>query len=109
MQYGTSDCSFTLYRELHLACRVNTRNVELMAEGLEQYWKWYGQKVNKGIQVSYSLRILEKKVWSNIESLLDLNEMKNNFLYLGNSLIIAINKRKEFGKLKDRIQDILEG
>lgn len=44
-----------------------------------------------------------------IKERLGFKELKSRGLHLGNSLILGRNKSKEFIKLKDRLQNLLEG
>lgn len=95
--------------DLLISCRANMLNATAVADVVEQFCCWLGQQVNKDkshVLLSKNTNRLLKKI---IEEKLSLKDLRANSLYLCNNLVFGRNKSKEFGRLKDRIQNRLEG
>lgn len=81
----------------------------LFYECFEKLCSWSGQKINRDKSSVLFLDGLSREGKRQISKLWGLHRMKKNSIYLGYTLFLGRNTRKEFSKLKKRIQSRLDG
>ncbi|KAH7529445.1 hypothetical protein FEM48_Zijuj05G0184700 [Ziziphus jujuba var. spinosa] len=95
--------------DILVSCQANFQNAKEIGKVLNSYSLWLGQAPNSNkskILFSKNTPGFTKKL---IKDTLGFKELKASVLYLGNSLIVGKHKHKDFYKLKERLQGILEG
>lgn len=89
--------------------RENSTNAAAIARIMEQFCAGSGQLVNKEKSHVLFSKNTSARIRKEIKSTIGLKNLKDGALYLGNNLIIDINKYKEFRRLKDKVQVCSEG
>ncbi|XP_060670961.1 uncharacterized protein LOC132800728 [Ziziphus jujuba] len=95
--------------DLLIMCRADPQEATVVNECFNNYCSWSGQAANSeksNILFSKSTSRRDRKA---IRDIRGFKEMGSKAVYLGNSFIFGRNKSKEFFKLKERIQNRLEG
>ncbi|KAH7533562.1 hypothetical protein FEM48_Zijuj04G0144400 [Ziziphus jujuba var. spinosa] len=102
--------SHLLYADdILVACRANDQNVKGIQEVLRLYSRWSGQEPNsEKSQILFS-RNIPARTKALIKEKLGFKDLKAGSMYLGNSLLLGKNRSKEFSKLKEKLQNTLEG
>lgn len=95
--------------DIMLACRADSKNTKVVASCLDLYCFWSSQYANlekSHILFSKNTSLANKKV---VKMILGLKEMTGESIYLGNSLIFGQKILRDFNRLKEKLQERLEG
>lgn len=90
-------------------CRANKTNVVAITRIIEQLCKGLVQLVNRNKSHVLFSKNTTTRTRSVIKSTLGLKDLKEGALYLGNNLIFGRNITKELGRLKEKVQNRIEG
>lgn len=88
--------------------RANPIEASVIKECFNNYCEWSGQQANpkkSNILFSKNMRLHEKK---ELKEILGYNTMRKDSAYLRNTFFLGRNKTKEFQRLKNKVQAIIE-
>ena len=95
--------------DILVACRASMENIEAINRCFGLYCAWSGQEINsEKSQLLFSLKT-KPQCKHSILRLMGFKEVTAGTIYLGNQLVFGRNKSKEFGRLRDRLQNKMEG
>lgn len=102
--------SYLMYADdLVIACKANATNGHSMKRSFDRYCSWLGQRVNLykfSILFSASMPRNDMK---EVKRILKFKNVGENSVYLGNPFSMGRRKADVFGRLKERVQQRLEG
>lgn len=80
-----------------------------MRKILHKYYVWVGQRANLEKSNIYFSPKIDKAIKRRIKDILGFKELHSSSLYLGNSLVFGKKKTEEFGKLREKVQNKMNG
>lgn len=95
--------------DLLVTSRANEFEAEIIKKCIGKYYKWSGQEVNAEKSSILFSKNTSGAVKRNIKQILRLKEMKPSCSYLGTALILGKNERKEFGRIKEKVLNRVQG
>lgn len=95
--------------DLLMLCRANANEATNMMKCFNTYCQWSSQQANLEKTSILFSKTIPRQIIKDILNINGFKQMGKNTIYLGNSFVLSRNKTKEFGKLKDRVQQKLEG
>lgn len=110
MGQGTLLVTNLLYADdILVSCRATIEFAKVVMELFEKFGGWFGLRVsNEKSSVFFSPK-MARCVKGQIKHAIGFQEMKNNTVYLGNSLFFGKRRTKEFEGIKEQVQNCLKG
>lgn len=95
--------------DLLVMCKAGQREASTMSNCFNLYCQWLGQTANLEKTNIICSQNTYRRTKRKILDITWFKQMGQNAIYLGNSLVLGRNKSKEFGRLRECIQQRLEG
>lgn len=95
--------------DLLFMCQANETNAKSIRKSMDKYCRWSGQEVNEKKSNIFFSRNTSAAMRRKVKQKLSLKEMGTQGIYLGNSLVLGKNKRKEFGRIKEKVFNRVQG
>lgn len=95
--------------DLLVMCRANEMDAKTVRKCMDKYCRWLGQEVNEEKSSIFFSKNTTGDMKRKIKQELGLKNMGTQGLYLSNSLMLGKNKQKEFGRIKEKVLNKVQG
>lgn len=114
--YGIKVCrnaqtiSHLLYADdMVIMCKVSRQDASVVQRCLDKYCAGLGQAINSKKSSIFFSKNTRREDKSEVKKFLEIKEMRKESMYLGNNLILSLNKAKDFKSLIDSVSNKMEG
>lgn len=95
--------------DLLVMCQANEGEAEVVKNCLNKYCSWVEQEINTNKSCNFSSKNTSLRDKRNIKDRMNIKEMRQQAIYLENSLVFGKSMTKEFHHLKEKVQNRLQG